>query len=401
MNTKHLLSTIALAGTSFVLSSCYSNTSGMIFDKASYNAGVKASDIKSGQTLYSDGQNYYTYVPRYRYDMPSYFHNYVGSYCIPDIPVKEGLGIVKKSNKPELSEKGTQLVQLQPEYAQYLLGKGPAPAASTLTAVDKDVLQKCMARESTTIAGSDTTLQQFDYSSPNAFWLYTAGVFDFLCVDIPFTCIGNAWYFVGGGLMLKYMSEEEYEREVRMQDSRKKAAEQRAASYAHNSRLERSLYSEDINEVRWGIRNGANMNATNHSNMTPLMFAARIRKDYAICRVLLEAGASVYTRNGYARTALHEALRSDSDNYDIVNLLLNHGAVLNDKDKFGLTPLHLAACHQPLRTVQMLVGRGANLYAVSNQGHYPVETAYHDAQYFRSEKIMKNVIYLKGIMRGH
>lgn len=356
MNTKHTLTFLALAGTSFVLSSCYSNTSGMIFDKTSYNAGVKASDIKSGQTIYTDGKNYYTYVPRYRYDMPSYLVNFVGSYRNPDItPEDNKIYVVKKSHEPEISEQGTQLVQLQPDYARYLMGKGPAPAASTLTAVDNDVLHKCIDREYTTMTGSDTTLQQFNYSSPNAFWLYTAGVFDFLCVDIPLTCIGNAWYFVGGGLGVNYVSEDELTNLLRQENNLKQAAAaqkeanrreavRRASTPTGNLSNDRSIIYKAIRNYNFSrLEQIVYSTEVNKEAVLSELWNAAIARNVEAVRIMVKvSGLNINHQNYHGRTILH--VMAEKGYTEIVQLLLTvPGISVYITDHAGRMPINQAA----------------------------------------------------------
>ena len=71
----------------------------------------------------------------------------------------------------------------------------------------------------------------------------------------------------------------------------------------------------------------------------PLAIAAS-NNNLELVEILIEKGADINQTNNYGSTCLHEAARKGK--VDIVELLINHGADINIEDKDGYTPLLLA-----------------------------------------------------------
>ncbi len=169
---------------SMLLNSCYFNSAGHIFDKASYNAGAFTTDLRPDgrQMVYVDGDDYYIELPRYRMGAPV-----KTQYSVFDDEEE----VVEHS--PQLKNE-TDMYQIPRDFAMYLTGRASGPSTpSYMTRVENGGWIKY---------GSDTSMpivkqagnysETFRYRSPNAAWLYTAGVFDWLCVDLPVTCVENA-----------------------------------------------------------------------------------------------------------------------------------------------------------------------------------------------------------------
>ena len=81
------------------------------------------------------------------------------------------------------------------------------------------------------------------------------------------------------------------------------------------------------------------------------------------------------------QTPLHSA--SLYGRFDIVRLLLDHGATANSEDRFGRTPLHLVAEGEQnleqdrVRAAQLLLDRGADVNAQDEDGATPLHLASH------------------------
>ncbi len=82
-------------------------------------------------------------------------------------------------------------------------------------------------------------------------------------------------------------------------------------------------------------------------------------------KVLLDYGASLDDRGRYGLTALHYAVRGGK--LPVIRLLLERGASVNALDKDGLTPLlHLSRTRSkadPIPVMELLAASGANLNA--------------------------------------
>jgi hypothetical protein len=94
-------------------------------------------------------------------------------------------------------------------------------------------------------------------------------------------------------------------------------------------------------------------------------------------RYLLEAGAGVLinTMNAYDQTPIFLAVQAKS--FDVVELLLEHGAELNPIGDC-CTALHEAVVAQNLTIVQLLVARGSDVNAQDESGRAPLHYAAHE-----------------------
>ena len=112
----------------------------------------------------------------------------------------------------------------------------------------------------------------------------------------------------------------------------------------------------DATMVHFLLSQGADVNATNLSNMTPLHVAV-IMGWLELTRLLLEHGAAVNAKTSASQTPLHHAtLRK---NGEIVRLLLEHGAALTLADDAGRTPVDWAAIKRSAPVIDLLVQYGA------------------------------------------
>ena len=89
----------------------------------------------------------------------------------------------------------------------------------------------------------------------------------------------------------------------------------------------------------------------NEKNVTPLLWAAAFNQ-LEICKILLESGADIYTRDTYGVTALVLACAIGS--IDLVKLLIEYDA------EVGLSPLDWVVGQGHLDVVKELIAQGAN-----------------------------------------
>ena len=168
-------------GFSLSLSSCYFNSAGHIFDKAAYNAVLTTQDLKAnnGSVVYTDGNKYYIEVLMGRYDKP----------------VKTQYDALEQKNANSaqkiLSRTRMQLVEIPENFAFYLMGKRDEPKTpSYMYRVKSNIKEKCHTYAIKKTPESAAAF--FRYKSPGALGYYTLGVLDWLCVDLPVTCVENA-----------------------------------------------------------------------------------------------------------------------------------------------------------------------------------------------------------------
>ena len=152
------------------------------------------------------------------------------------------------------------------------------------------------------------------------------------------------------------------------------------------------LQRYDIEEARQMIQNGANIEARVRDE-TPLMYTASqgwVDKTY----LLLNAGVNVSATTDFSRsTALHYAAgHNDSLDDDhpnkfakVVQLLIEHGANTDTKDRFGQDALQQAAFKGNTSCVNMLLQNGARMNAMDNKG----KTALDHANFFHTRGLSK------------
>ena len=130
------------------------------------------------------------------------------------------------------------------------------------------------------------------------------------------------------------------------------------------------------------IEKGADVNAANKYNDTPLLYAGQ-RERVRMMKVLLDKGAQPNTLNEQGQSPLFLAVRSGS--LEMFDLLINHGADIN----FGEGLLHRAVLKERLDLVQKLINDQTDLDAENDRGNSALAIAIRQG----SEKIMEYLIH--------
>ena len=133
--------------------------------------------------------------------------------------------------------------------------------------------------------------------------------------------------------------------------------------------LLRAVMSNSIWEVRESIKRGAEVNEFSlyrGARSLPIIEAARLRTTF-IARELIEAGADVNIAKTNGETVI--ALAADSNNIEMVELLLDSGADPNTTAHHGLTPLSQA---ESPRIIELLLEHGANPNIPDSDGDLPI-----------------------------
>jgi len=124
----------------------------------------------------------------------------------------------------------------------------------------------------------------------------------------------------------------------------------------------------DLEQVKFLIRNGADVNAKYGNGATPLHIAIMNGK-IETAHLLIEKGADVNAMARNANTPLHvAALKGDMKT---ANLLISKGADVNAKTKYGLTPISRALLSDGggRLMVELLVSKGAKISALHLAAH--------------------------------
>ena len=117
--------------------------------------------------------------------------------------------------------------------------------------------------------------------------------------------------------------------------------------------------NSSIDEVKALLEKGATIDATDKYQLTPLhIIAAAIEGRIEVLTYFLHKNANPNAQDINLRTPLHFA--SANSNIDKIKALLEKGATLDANDKYQQTPLEIAASEGEINVVAYLLQRGAD-----------------------------------------
>ncbi|XP_076276577.1 ankyrin repeat domain 61 water witch [Lasioglossum baleicum] len=123
-----------------------------------------------------------------------------------------------------------------------------------------------------------------------------------------------------------------------------------------------------VENVEILIERGANVHFKNHRGQTALHIAARSQSLECVEVLLKKGGCDPDIEDNDERTPLHLALGRSLLAYDVTEFLIKWKANVNKTDKYGYTPLHIAALNELSQCVDILIQRGADLSARTKGG---------------------------------
>lgn len=144
----------------------------------------------------------------------------------------------------------------------------------------------------------------------------------------------------------------------------------------------------DVIQLKALLEAGTPHGATNETGETALMLAAHNGHVEAV-KVLIAAGADIHAKSPQGWTALAKAAyngETERGYVDVVEVLHDAGASLDDRIFFGITPLMLAAGGGDASVVEWLINHGADVLAMNDSGR--------TARMMASEKFYVDVINL-------
>jgi ankyrin repeat protein len=115
---------------------------------------------------------------------------------------------------------------------------------------------------------------------------------------------------------------------------------------------------------------GARHDAADEAGETALMHAAHCGHAAAV-RMLIAAGADVHAKSPQGWTALARAAYNGETGrgyVEVIELLADAGAALDERIFYGITPLMLAAGGGDASVVEWLINRGADVLATNEGG---------------------------------
>jgi pimeloyl-ACP methyl ester carboxylesterase len=146
-----------------------------------------------------------------------------------------------------------------------------------------------------------------------------------------------------------------------------------------NKKFADALAQENSIQVDELIHDGANVNAQNDLNQTPLHQAV-VNNSPEIAQLLMNAGANANVLDNQLMTPLHSAVAHG--NAEIAQILVAPRAAaqavptnVNYANPLGQTPTHLAANQENVAITQILINAGANTNITNNDGDTPLHIA--------------------------
>ena len=116
-----------------------------------------------------------------------------------------------------------------------------------------------------------------------------------------------------------------------------------------------------LEEVNNAIKAGADVNAQDEYDMTPLMYAAWNNQNPEIIKLLLGAGANVNAKDKNGKTPLMWAAE-DNQNPEIIKILIDAGADGKARDNKGKTAFDYAEANKHIK--------GTEAYWLLNDARY-------------------------------
>ena len=89
--------------------------------------------------------------------------------------------------------------------------------------------------------------------------------------------------------------------------------------------------------------------------------------------LLIERGAEVDARDKFGWTPLHYA--SKYGHLEISRVLIDHGADVNTRQRHHVTPMHISVENGRLGVVKLLLERGADIHALDSYGQSPYQVS--------------------------
>jgi ankyrin len=125
------------------------------------------------------------------------------------------------------------------------------------------------------------------------------------------------------------------------------------------------------------LAHGADPNIPNRNGLTPLEQASSRGKEtaLALAKLLLAHGAQTNPTNATESTIPTLEWAVSTDNPELVNLLLEHGAYVKAADTSGDTPLHTAVSRGDIEIAEALIKHGADVNATNKSGKTPLKLA--------------------------
>lgn len=133
--------------------------------------------------------------------------------------------------------------------------------------------------------------------------------------------------------------------------------------------LHEAVRRGEVDACRSLLGKGWDVHERDGESYTPLLLAAMCG-NLGVCRLLVDFGANVHDRLRSGLSALHVAVGAldGGGHRDVVDLLIERGADVNVRSRFGSAPLQTAAFNGHREISRLLVAKGADVNARGDGG---------------------------------
>jgi ankyrin repeat protein len=123
----------------------------------------------------------------------------------------------------------------------------------------------------------------------------------------------------------------------------------------------------NMTAIQFCLENGININAKSKSQTTPFHYAAQKVTDKNTLCFLLNKGADCRATNSDGSSALHFATKGS--NAVAIDLCLEEGMDINQRDNVDITPFHIAAAFaKDAKILKLLLQNKADINATDKNG---------------------------------
>ena len=137
-------------------------------------------------------------------------------------------------------------------------------------------------------------------------------------------------------------------------------------------------------EIKLALNNGADLYMTDEEDKTPLMLAVSNNENIEATKILIEAGADVNAKNKYGTTALMCTKKPK-----VIGTLIQAGADVNAQNIYGETALML--CNDSVEAIKALISAGADLNIKTREGSTALNLAVADYSQNPKFELLENI----------
>lgn len=131
--------------------------------------------------------------------------------------------------------------------------------------------------------------------------------------------------------------------------------------------LIKAIEGDLVLQVKRLLADGVDINATNEDDLSLLIVAIKSNASKEMVELLLDKGADIDWKTKEGVSLLDEVV--EKNRVDLAKLFIDRGIdPCKTSRKSGMTALMLAACFDYVEMMELLLERGANLYAIDKNG---------------------------------